>query len=52
VLVLIGLYYSLKNMKKNMEGFDLKTLELFLSCLPGSLFLVAVAVTMLSFFTN
>jgi polyferredoxin len=52
LLVLTGLYYSLKNLKKSMEGYNLNTMKLFLACLPGSLFLVAAAVGMLFFFTN
>ena len=52
LLVLIGLYLSLRNVRNAWESHRLKSKQMFLINLPLSLFITAVAVAMLFFFTN
>jgi polyferredoxin len=50
--VLTGLYLSLRNVRKSRIVTNLNPLQILKICLPVSLFLVAVAIAMLFFFTN
>jgi len=52
VAVLTGLYLSLRNIRKSRLFLELNTAQVFKISLPISLFLTAVAVAMLFFFTN
>jgi len=52
ILILTGLYFSFKNLKKKWLGYQINTTQLFLISLPVGLFLTAVTVFMLFFFTN
>jgi ferredoxin len=52
VLILTGLYLSLKNLRKKWLNHLLNSGQLFKVSLPIGLFLTAVAVFMLFFFTN
>jgi polyferredoxin len=52
VLILIGLYLSLRNLKRNWIHYQMRSLQLFLFCLPLALFIVAASITMIFFFTN
>ena len=52
VLILTGLYFSLRNLKKAGLGIELKEGSLFPLLLPMGLFITASAVTMIFFFTN
>ena len=52
LLVLTGLYISLRNIKKIWERFHLKPMQIFLISLPLVLFITAIAIAMLFFFTN
>jgi hypothetical protein len=52
ILVLAGLYLSLRNIRNKWMNDQLKSKQLFWLSLPAVLFLTATAVTMLFFFTN
>jgi polyferredoxin len=52
ILVMTGLYFSLRNIKNSWESFKFKPMQLFMICLPLILFITATAITMLFFFTN
>lgn len=52
LLVLTGLYISLRNIKNTWESYQLKPLQVFLVCLPLSLFITVTTLAMLFFFTN
>lgn len=52
LLVLTGLYISLRNIRNTWESYQLKPLQVFLVCLPLSLFITVTTVIMLFFFTN
>jgi hypothetical protein len=52
VLILAGLYLSLRNLKRNWKSRHLKTREVFLLSAPMGTFITAVAVALLLFFTN
>jgi len=52
ILLLIGLYLSLRNLKRSWQNFQLEPKQLFLLVLPMSIFIIATVVTMLFFFTN
>lgn len=52
VLILIGLYFSLRNLKKAGLGIELKVGSLFPLLLPMGLFITASAVVMIFFFIN
>ena len=51
-LVLTGLWFSLRNLKKSFETGKLNPPQLFKLTLPMCLFLSAIAVTMIFFYTN
>jgi len=51
-LVLTGLWFSLRNLKKSLESDKLTPRQLFLITLPMCVFLSAIAVTMIIFYTN
>ncbi len=51
-LILGGLYFSLRNLKRSFLHFHLKAKKMLFVLLPMGLFIVAVAVGMLFFFTN
>lgn len=52
LLIMSGLYLSLRNIKRTWESDQLKTRQVFLLSLPLGLFITAVAVATLFFFTN
>jgi hypothetical protein len=52
IAVLTGLFLSLRNIRKSALADDLNPTQVFKFSLPISLFLIAVAVGMLLFFTN
>jgi hypothetical protein len=52
VAVLIGLYLSLRNIRKSSMSCGLNPVQVFKISLPISIFLTVVAVAMLLFFTN
>jgi hypothetical protein len=52
VLILAGLYFSLRNLKKTSLGIKLKQGSLFKLLLPTALFLTAWAIAIIFFFTN
>jgi len=52
LLVLTGLFISLRNIKNKWESYQLKTRQVLILSLPFSIFITAVAVAMLFFFTN
>jgi hypothetical protein len=52
VLILIGLYISLRNLRNTWDNFRIGSLQLFLLTLPLGLFIMAVSVAMIFFFTN
>jgi uncharacterized membrane protein len=51
-LILTGVSLSLRNLKRNWADQKLERRNLLLASLPTGVFLVAVAVMMLLFFTN
>jgi polyferredoxin len=51
-LVLTGLWFSLRNLKKSFESDKLAPRQLFYLTLPMCLFLSAIAATMIFFYTN
>ncbi len=52
ILILIGLYFSLRNLKKSFYGFQSEPGRLIRLLLPPGLFLGVFAVAMIFFFTN
>lgn len=52
IFILIGLYLSLRNIRKNWNSYKMSPGQIFRLSLPISLFLTGVAVAMLFFFTN
>jgi len=52
ILVLMGLYLSLQNVRKTLGDDSLKSIRLFWLSLPVTLFLTTTAMVMLFFFTN
>jgi hypothetical protein len=50
--ILTGLYLSLRNVRKSRIVTNLNPVQILKICLPVSLFLIAVAIAMLFFFTN
>jgi hypothetical protein len=52
VIILTGLYLSLRNLKDSLKSIDMKSRQLFLACLPMGIFIMATAVVMIFFFTN
>lgn len=52
ILVLTGLYISLRNIRNSWDSFQLKAKQVFLLSLPISIFVMVVAAAMLFFFTN
>jgi hypothetical protein len=52
ILVLTGLYLSLRNISKNWINRQLKSKHVFWITLPVALFIIAISAAMLAFFTN
>jgi len=52
LLVLAGLYLSLRNIKRTWQSHQLKSRQMVLLSLPLGIFVTAVAVALLFFFTN
>jgi len=52
LIVLAGLYLSLRNIKRTWQSFQLKSSQVALLSLPLGIFITAVAVALLFFFTN
>jgi len=52
IMILTGLYISLRNIKKTWEEHQLVTRQLLLISLPFCVFITGVAISMLFFFTN
>jgi len=52
IFILSGIYFSLKNLRKKWLSYRMNSNQLFRISLPIGLFLIAVAVFMLFFFTN
>ncbi|MCK5101850.1 MAG: 4Fe-4S binding protein [Cyclobacteriaceae bacterium] len=52
LLVLSGLYLSLRNIKRTWESNQLRNMQVFLLSTPLSAFITAVAVALLFFYTN
>ena len=52
LLVLSGLYLSLRNIKRTWESNQLRNMQVFLLSAPLSAFITAVAVALLFFYTN
>jgi len=52
LLVMTGMYLSLRNLKSNWSDTKFTSGQILLICLPGSLFISAAAALMVVFFTN
>lgn len=52
IMVLTGLYFSLKNIRKSWKGLQLKPSGLVKISLPVAIFVISVAVIMIVFFVN
>jgi len=52
ILILAGLHFSLRNLKKTVAHYQIKSQKLFLLTFPMSLFIAGSAVAMIFFFTN
>jgi len=52
ILILTGLYFSLRNLKKSLINRELNPKQLLSLIMPMALFLVFCAVAMVFFFTN
>lgn len=52
VLILAGLYFSLRNLKRSWANYQFNTSKLFRMILPVGLFIAASSVAMIFFFTN
>ena len=52
VIILAGLYLSLRNLRRSWQHFQLKPSKEFLLLLPVAVFLVGITIAMLVFFTN
>jgi polyferredoxin len=52
VIILSGTYLSLRNLKRSWESFQPKPIQEFLLLLPITVFLAAITIAMLVFFTN
>ena len=52
LLILSGLYLSLRNSKRTWQSFQMKTRQVFNLSLPIGVFLTLIAVVLLLFFTN
>ncbi len=52
VLILAGLYFSLRNLKRSWIKYQFNSKELFQMILPMGLFIAASSVAMIFFFTN
>lgn len=52
MLLLSGAYFSLRNLKNSWQGLQLSSGQLFKMVFPMSIFILAVVVSMIFFFTN
>ncbi len=52
ILVLTGMHFSLRNIKNTWESYRMNAKQVLLISLPLTIFIAAVAVAMLFFFTN
>jgi hypothetical protein len=52
VLVLTGLWISLRNLKRSWQNYHFKSKNLFMITMPMALFITAIAVVMIFFYTN
>ena len=52
IILLTGLYISLRNLKRSWQDLQLKPKQLFLLVFPMAVFIIVIIVAMLFFFTN
>lgn len=52
IIILTGMYLSLRNLRKSWQTFRIKPKQEFLSLIPITVFIVGITITMLFFFTN
>jgi hypothetical protein len=52
IILLTGLFLSLRNLRRSWQKLQLKPKQLFLLILPMGVFITATVVAMLFFFTN
>lgn len=52
LIILTGLYYSLRNLRRSWKSFQIKPMSEFLLLLPIVIFIIVTTVAMLVFFTN
>jgi hypothetical protein len=52
LIILTGLYYSMRNLRRSWKTFQIKPDKEFLLLLPIAAFIIGITVTMLVFFTN
>jgi hypothetical protein len=52
ILILTGLYFSLRNIMTTWESYQLKARQVLILSLPFGIFITSVAAAMLLFFTN
>jgi hypothetical protein len=52
ILVLSGMYLSLRNIMRTWQSHQVKTRQVVLLCVPMGIFITLVAVALLFFFTN
>ncbi len=52
LIILTGLYFSMRNLRRSWKNLGLKPEKEFLLLLPTAVFIIATAIAMLVFFTN
>jgi len=52
LIILTGLYFSMRNLRRSWKNLDLKPGKEFLLLLPTAVFIISTAIAMLIFFTN
>jgi ferredoxin len=52
IIILTGMYLSLRNLRKSRQTFRTKPKQEFLSLLPMTVFIIGITITMIFFFTN
>jgi ferredoxin len=52
LIILTGLYYSMRNLRRGLQTFQIKSKQEFLLLVPIAAFIISVTIAMLVFFTN
>jgi len=52
LIILTGLYYSMRNLRRSWKPFQIRPNKEFLLLLPIAVFIIGITITMLVFFTN